>query len=94
MSQPPPRAIVSHPIVLIVRTPLPTVQFPVCVLPLSVVIVTILVPDSLLSTPDYCSLRPIDMSDSCVLLLFSGLYCLLPSIVSTFLLFSYSSLFS
>jgi hypothetical protein len=46
MSQPLPHAIVSHPIVLIVRTLLPTVPLRVCALLPSVVIVMILVPES------------------------------------------------
>jgi hypothetical protein len=87
MSQPPSRVIVSHLIVPIVRTPLPIALSHVCVLPLSVAIVTIPVPDSLLSTPDYCS--PSDYC-SAVCLMCSPIvpcpYCLLPLIVLTFLL--------
>jgi hypothetical protein len=54
MSQPSPRVTASHPIVLIVRTPLLIVPFHVCVLPPFVVTVTTPVPDSLLSLMDYC----------------------------------------
>jgi hypothetical protein len=78
MSQLRPRVTVSHPIVLIVRI-LPLIApSPVCVPPPSVAIVTILVPDALLSSLDYCSLRLIVLFDSHVLLLFSSPYCLLP----------------
>ena len=54
MSQPSLRVIVSLLIVLIVRTPLLIIPFPVCVPPPSVVTVMTPVPDSLLSLMDYC----------------------------------------
>jgi hypothetical protein len=66
VSQPPPRVIVFHLIVLIVRTPLLIAPFPVCVPPPSVAIVTIPVPDPLLSILDYCFLLLIVLSDSYV----------------------------
>jgi hypothetical protein len=86
MSQPPLRVTVSHPIVLIVRTLLLIVLSHVCVLLLSVAIVTIPVPDSLLSTLDYCS--PPDYCSVCLMcsVIVPCLYCLLPPIVLTSLL--------
>jgi hypothetical protein len=94
LSQPPPHVTASHPTVLIVRTPPLIAPSLVCVPLPSVAIVTIPVPDVLLSLLDYCSLRLIVLFDSHVLLLFSSPCCLLPSIVSTLLLFFYPLLFS
>jgi hypothetical protein len=79
MSQPSPRVTASHPIVPIVRTPLPTAPFPACVPPLSVVIVTTPVPDSLLSLMDYC--LPFVYCLTCLM------YLLIVSIVFSLLLF-------
>jgi hypothetical protein len=79
MSQPSPRVIVFPLTVLIVRTPLLIVQYPVCVPLPSVAIVTIPVPDSLLSLMDYCSHPPIVSSASCTFLLSllsASFYCL------------------
>jgi hypothetical protein len=75
LSQPTPRVIVSHLIVLIVKTPLLIALFHVCVPPPSVAIDTIPVPDPLLSILDYCFLLLIVLPDSYVLLLFLCLYC-------------------
>jgi hypothetical protein len=98
MSQPMPHVIVSHLIVLIVRTPLLTAPSRVCVLPPSAAIVTTPVPDPLLSIQNYCFLPLIVLPDSYVLLLFScpllfcdsllflRSYCLSPLIVFSGLL--------
>ena len=97
MSQPPPRVTVSHPIVLIVRTPLLIALFHVCALPPFVVTVTIPVPDSLLSFRTivfphllFCLPRVLFyclcVSIVCYFLLFLRLYCSLPSIVLSGLL--------
>ena len=66
MSQPLPHVTVSRLIVLIVRTPLLIALFRVCIPPPSVAIVTIPVPDPLLSILDYCFLLLIVLPDSYV----------------------------